>query len=616
MAGPLPTTAKGPSNTQRLGPQTRSQSKTPHPPSPPVPPQKAAAPRRRDPDITPGKDKAVQPSRIPPTPLPQSSSPLKTIADGILSVMEIYNPPEQVRSALAQILGYARKAAEEEADQHSARKSAVEAEAKWSISSDQLQKAAERLETVAAEINTKLATVTNTSSQLESSANSYKDALLKAPTQLTIAREGQDSVDPAVGRSADRRSRQVLIDFLDDQMTFLSETAIKEKILDAINKISSPPPPKNVIVEEVTKLRNNGLVVLFGTKETADWIQTSEAELLFTGNLSPTGANIRPRQHQILVPKVPITLDPENEAHLREIEELNNLRKHSISKIRWIKPEKRRKPDQRLAHASFYLTSAEAANICIRDGILAHGVKSYPSKMKQEPTQCLKCRKWGHYANQCLASKDTCGTCGGDHWTNACSETTKRYCAACNSNSHASWDRQCPEFLRRCSLFDKSHPENSLKYFPTEEPWTKVIRPAKLPFDDRFPAHFAVGSLPPPNRDKPRDPPTRQVTQRRRRRTPQRVAGQTPITNFFGPNGSQDRFNNQVENAREEEGKGEDGEAGKEGEGGEGGEGGGGGRGREEGEGGEEGEINDHDHDSDSPPSSDGDLYNGITKWN
>ena len=338
MAGPLPTTAKGSNSTQRPGPQTRSQSKTPHPTSPPAPPQKVTATKRREPVTSPDKAKATQPNASTPTPPPQTNTPLRTIAEGIHSVIEIYKPPEQVKSALAQILGYARKAAEEEANQLSARKSAAEAEAKWSESTDHLQKAAERLENVAAEINAKLATVSNTSSQLESTANTYKDALLKAPTQIIQAREGHDTVDPAIGRSADRKSRQVLIDFLDDQMTLLSEATIKEKILDAINKITSPSPPKSIIVEEVTKLRNNGIVILFGSKEVADWIQTPETELLFTGNLAPTGANIRSRQHQILVPKVPTTLDPDNEAHLREIEEVNRLKKHSISKIRWIKP--------------------------------------------------------------------------------------------------------------------------------------------------------------------------------------------------------------------------------------------------------------------------------------
>jgi hypothetical protein len=100
---------------------------------------------------------------------------------------------------------------------------------------------------VAAEIRTKLTVVTSTTSQLETAANTYKDALLEAPAQVGQSRGGHGEVDPAIGRNADRRSRQVLIDFMDDQMTSLSETALKEKVMGAIKQVSSPPPPKKLI---------------------------------------------------------------------------------------------------------------------------------------------------------------------------------------------------------------------------------------------------------------------------------------------------------------------------------------------------------------------------------
>jgi hypothetical protein len=579
MTGPQPA-AKDPNNTSR--PQTRSQSK-PSQPSPPAPSAHLhieAALARRATRNSSSKETPPQPKTTPPTitlphtrsPItskestptqresrvpastisttltkgstldssPQTLFPLRTIADGLQLLITTYKPTDQIRHALAEILGYTRKAAEEEAAKREAQETTVRLEDKLTKSTEQLEKAVGRLETAAAEVHTKLTTMTSTTSQLESTANSYKNALLSVPAQLSQKGEGQGNLDPAIGRSADRRSRQVLVDFPDDQMTSLSETMIKEKIIDAIKQIATPPPSKNVVIEGVTKLRNNGLVILFGSKEMADWLHNTDIDLIFTASLA-TGASIKPRQHLILVPRIPITLDPDNEAHLREIEEANHLTEHSISKVRWIKPENRRKPDQRLAHASFSLNSAEAANICIRDGLFVHGIKSYPNKLKQEPTQCLKCRRWGHYASQCMATKDTCGTCGGEHWTNACTHLDKRYCAPCNAHTHASWDRQCPEFLKRCAQYNESHPENALKYFPTDEPWTKVIRPPKIPFTDRFPAHFAVGSLPPPNRDSQRESPTRQIRQCRKRRTPPRATGQTAITNFYGPSGSQTR---------------------------------------------------------------------------
>jgi hypothetical protein len=336
-----------------------------------------------------------------------------------------------------EILGYARKATGDEENRQETRDKSAAVEDKLIKSTEQLEKSAKCLEAAAAEIQVKIAVVTSMTSQLKIMVNSYKDALLKAPTQLAHPGHRQGGTDPAIGRSVDRKTRQVLIDFMDDQMSALSEMAVKEKILDSIKQISFPLSPKNVAIKEVTKLRNNGIVVLFNTKEVADWLQNTEIELIFTASLA-MGASIRPRQHIILVLKIPTTLDSNCEVHLREIEEINQLKDHSISKIRWIKPENRCKPDQQLVHTSFTLSSVKAANICIRDGILIHGVKTYPSKMKQEPMQCLKCRKWGHYANQCMATRDTYGTCRGNHWTKSCNEPTTRFCASCNTNSHTS----------------------------------------------------------------------------------------------------------------------------------------------------------------------------------
>ncbi|KAF8274199.1 hypothetical protein EI94DRAFT_1530040, partial [Lactarius quietus] len=75
----------------------------------------------------------------------------------------------------------------------------------------------------------------------------------------------------------------------------------------------------------------------------------------------------------------------------------------------------------------------------------------------------------GHFAKGCPASQDTCGTCGGGHRTSNCDNKEKVYCVSCKSNNHASWDRECPEFLRHCAQFDENYPENNLPYFPTGE---------------------------------------------------------------------------------------------------------------------------------------------------
>ena len=163
------------------------------------------------------------------------------------------------------------------------------------------------------------------------------------------------------------------------------------------------------------------------------------------------------------------------------------------------------------------LNNAKDANKAISNGLIICRTKVYPSKLKQEPTQCMKCRKWGHFASDCTETKDICGTCGDDHRTNTCTETRKRYCVSCNAYSHSSWDRGCPEFAKRCSWYDTKHPDNLLKYFPTpEESRTLATRPERIPIPERFPIRYAVGSLPPPNRNG-REPPMRIISRHQRR---------------------------------------------------------------------------------------------------
>jgi hypothetical protein len=156
------------------------------------------------------------------------------------------------------------------------------------------------------------------------------------------------------------------------------------------------------------------------------------------------------------------------------------------------------------------------ANRLLKDGMYICSTRTYPKRLKYEPKQCMKCRRWGHFASECHATSDTCGTCGGEHATRDCEESDKRYCISCRSNDHASWDRACPEFQRKSAQFDEMHPENALTYFPTEESWTLNARPERIPLDDRFPSKYAVGSLPPPSRME-RQPPTRPIERGRKR---------------------------------------------------------------------------------------------------
>jgi hypothetical protein len=380
--------------------------------------------------------------------------------------------------------------------------------------SDKLEVTAKNLSETAAGLEAKINKVTDTTSQLANTATTYRDTLLKKNARGQGHGDAHTQ-DPAVNLATDRKARQILLQLTENEVAVLSQQAIMEKGNAVINEIVHPPPPAGTAITEVTKLRKGAVLLLLNSKEAADWIHHPDAELEFTVKFNP-GCTIKPRQYAILVPRIPLTFDPDNDNSLREIEESNGLGRNVISKARWIKPANRRRADQTVAHATIIMSSAKDANKCISDGILICGAKVSPTKLKQEPTQCMKCRRWGHFASECREPKDTCGTCGEEHRTNVCTVRNKRYCVSCNATTHASWDRDCPEFERRRAWYDEKHPDNTLKYFPTDDVWTHEVRPERIPIPDRFPVRYAVGSLPPQNAAG-RDRPTRIIEQRQGR---------------------------------------------------------------------------------------------------
>ena len=253
-----------------------------------------------------------------------------------------------------------------------------------------------------------------------------------------------------------------------------------------------------------------------------------------------THTTIKDRAFPLLVLRIPISFDPSNQEHLREIEAINNLPIKSVGKARWIKPIYRRHPNQKATFATLTIASASKANRLIRDGMTICGTRTFPKRLKYEPRQCMKCRKWGHYTAECRANINTCRTCSGDHMTKECDEPDRRYCVSCRSDEHASWDRVCPEFQRKSAHFDEIHPENALTYFPTEEEWTHNARPDRIPLQNRFPAKLATR---PPlvQQQKPKPRPTATPSHKQRGCTTEKIANTQGTLDRFVESCSRER---------------------------------------------------------------------------
>lgn len=432
-------------------------------------------------------------------------------------------------------------------------KSSLAEQSKALSPSEDLVETVTTLMQVASDMSKSINEATTATTQISDTANSYKQALLRTTNQTyqpQQARFNADSytdeegllpspqntgnyeqIDPRILRDIDRKARQILVDTMDPNITEASLTEIKEKVCTAISKIANPAPPKDTTVLEITKLRKGGITILFKDKEVVEWIQDPGVEFEFTTELS-RDASIVKRSYSLLVPRIPLSFDPANEEHLREVEECNGLPTNTITKARWIKPINRRVPGQRAAHAIFSLGDITLANECIRDGLKVCGLHIRPSRLKNEPMQCMKCRRWGHFAHSCTASIDTCGTCGEEHRTSECSNKEKTFCVSCRSNTHASWDRECPEFRRRCDQFDENYPENNLPYLPSEEGWTLIPRPNKLHRAEKFPAKYAVVALQQAEHTN-KDAPTKVQNRHPKQRSSKRPANQSTIDQYI-----------------------------------------------------------------------------------
>ena len=405
------------------------------------------------------------------------------------------------------------------------------------IPPEPLNAAVVTLTQVAADMNKTISEATMATNQITTTALTYREALTNTVKQAIQPTEKKTHSDPipsdqeyALALGIDKKARQVLLDTVKGEENYLNIYEVKDKAMAALAEIVPPPPPGTKI-QEVFKLRNGSLILQFEQKATADWLRIPENEAAFTRRFDPD-TTIRDRVYPIMVPRVPIIFDPDNSKHLREIEETNRMPTKSIKKARWIKPIYRRAVGQQCAHTIFTIVSASEANRLLKDGIYICSIRSFPKKLKYEPKQCMKCRKWGHFAASCRAQTDTCGTCGGQHKSNECKAMNTKYCVSCKTDTHASWDHNCPEFARKCDEYSNFHPENNLIYFPTDEDWTLTTRPGQIPFEDKFPTHQVIGSLPPPNRTA-RQLPTRPIGKKGKRPNLANDNSQAVLEKFF-----------------------------------------------------------------------------------
>ncbi|PIL24452.1 transcription factor [Ganoderma sinense ZZ0214-1] len=276
-------------------------------------------------------------------------------------------------------------------------------------------------------------------------------------------------------RVADRErllARQILVDgfpFTEDAPASVPAAVILERAHQALSFVNEKPEGIKFVAGRT--LSNGGVILECGQPEHAQWLQVNAARF---EEVLGVDAKIRLRPFKVVVEFVPIAFDPHEETGWRQVEEEIGIPCNCIVEARWIKPVIRRQRDQRVAHLLLTLNSPTAANTLISSGLTLAGKRVSARKNLAEPVRCAKCHRYdaGHLARDCPQQNDTCGTCGRAHRTSECTRQDPRdhKCVVCNKSGHATWSRDCPEFIDRLRRADARHPENRLRFFPTTDP--------------------------------------------------------------------------------------------------------------------------------------------------
>lgn len=232
-------------------------------------------------------------------------------------------------------------------------------------------------------------------------------------------------------------------------------------------------------IRSISKLRNGGALLEMDSDLATKWLAEAENRDKLCKKIGP-GVVFRSRVHNLIAFNVPLGISPDDQNHRTEVCEANNLDKDTITAMKWIKPVHRRSPTQRTAHLILTFNSADAANRAITNGLYICNRRCHVERVKREPTRCLKCQGWNHFAKECLEEDDTCGNCTKKHRTNDCPTPAIRRCVSCKTDDHASWSRECPTFTKKMNELNDRNPENTLQYIPTADPWTWTasVKPA------------------------------------------------------------------------------------------------------------------------------------------
>jgi hypothetical protein len=240
--------------------------------------------------------------------------------------------------------------------------------------------------------------------------------------------------------------------------------------------------PKTVIKGIHMRISGDFILELDSPNSVSRFIEYTNEHIFLLSVLSP-GATVKPRTFSLICKFVPCASDfePSNDECIRKIESDHNLKTGSILAASWLKRPDRRAPTQQVATLKVNCADPQTANALLSGQIAIEEQLITVLKDIREPIRCNGCQEYGHIRINCK-NKAACAHCASnDHESTNCPPNQPARCHSCGPNSrHASYSRDCPEFINRSATLNARYPENMMPYFPTEEKWTWASSPPKL----------------------------------------------------------------------------------------------------------------------------------------
>ena len=142
-------------------------------------------------------------------------------------------------------------------------------------------------------------------------------------------------------------------------------------------------------IRTATYTRNKSTTIEMDTDKAASWLSNTDNQKRVCDCIGDN-TSFKPRTFDIIAFNIPFSIDPTNDAHRQEINEVNNMDLNTIPKIRWAKAIDKRSPTQKTAHLILTTNNANMANRAITYGLNFCNKHCCIEKIKCELTCCLK----------------------------------------------------------------------------------------------------------------------------------------------------------------------------------------------------------------------------------